>query len=74
MQEAGTGEFIAMREAERRYHISAVTIRKKVAAGLLQTYADPWDSRRRLLKVAELEALLNAAPEMAAPLRRATRT
>lgn len=65
--EATTQEYIGTLEAERRYRISAVTIRKKVRAGLLTTYADPWDARRVLLKVSELEALLHGTPTQAPP-------
>lgn len=56
-------EYIGTLEAKRRYGIAPQTIRKKVAAGQLRCYVDPWDSRKRLLNVSELEALLHGTPQ-----------
>jgi hypothetical protein len=62
-------EFIGTLEAKRRYGIAPQTIRKKVAAGQLRRYVDPWDSRKRLLNVSELEALLHGTPQPTPPKR-----
>jgi hypothetical protein len=70
---ARTDNFIGMTDAVKRYRISIMTIKKKVDAGLLQTYVHPWDGRRRMLRVDELEALLDGPPQVAQPLRRSVR-
>ena len=55
-------EYIGHNEAARRYKIALLTIRRRVQRGDLAVYADPLDDRRKLLRVADIEALKRPQP------------
>jgi len=58
-------EFVGHREASRRLRVSMPTIRQRVRRGDLTTFVDPLDERRKLLRVADLEALRQPRPAQA---------
>ena len=57
-----TEEFVGCREASRRFGISAPTLRKRVRRGQLETFINPLDDRKKLIRVRDLEALMRPQP------------
>jgi hypothetical protein len=55
-------EHIGFNEASRRFGVSLEVLRRRVQRGDLPLYRDPLDDRRKLLKVADLEAMRQPQP------------
>jgi excisionase family DNA binding protein len=55
-------ELIGHREASRRYGISVPTIARRVREGQLEVFVRPIDRRRRLIRVTDLERLMEPHP------------
>ena len=58
----GTEDLLGHREAARRYGISVPTIRRRVQEGQLQTFVRPIHPQKKLIRVADLEALMQPRP------------
>jgi excisionase family DNA binding protein len=54
--------FVTLRQAAKLLGISYVTVWRMVKAGRLQTYASPVNRRVKLVKRADLEALMQPQP------------
>jgi|GEM_PF-6775754 len=57
-------EFITLTEAAQRLGISMFTLRRKIEKNKIQVYTDKVDERRKLVKLAEIEALQTATPTL----------
>ena len=57
-------EFITLTEAAQRLAISLFTLRRKIEKNKIQVYTDKVDERRKLVKVADIEALQTATPTL----------
>jgi len=55
-------EYISLTEAARRIGLSDPAFRRRVRRGEIATYHDPRDWRRRLVKLADLDAYVAARP------------
>ena len=55
-------EYIGCNQAARKYGVALLTLRRSVQRGDLALYTDPLDDRRKLLRVADLEALRRPQP------------
>lgn len=57
-----TSDLVGTLEAAQRYGTTPQTLRRRVLRGQLQTFVDPLDERRRLIRVADLEAMRRPRP------------
>ncbi len=57
-----TEELLGHREASRRYGVSVPTIRRRVQEGQLETFVRPIDPRKKLIRAADIEALMQPRP------------
>jgi hypothetical protein len=57
-----TSELVGTLEAAQRYSTTPQTLRRRVLRGQLQTFVDPLDERRRLIRVADLEEMRRPRP------------
>jgi hypothetical protein len=57
-----TSDMIGSVEACRRVGVTAPTLRKRIRRGDLPVYLDPFDDRRRLIRLSDLESLRKPIP------------
>jgi hypothetical protein len=55
-------EFIGSKEAARRLGVAPLTLRQRIRRGEVPIFEDPLDARRRLVRMADLEALKQIRP------------
>ncbi len=55
-------EFVGSNEAAKRLGVAPLTLRQRIRRGELPIFLDPLDSRRRLVRTADLEALRTIRP------------
>lgn len=60
-----TSELVGTLEAAKRYGVTPHTLRRRVLRGQLQTFVDPLDERRRLIRVRDLEEMRIPRPVVA---------
>jgi hypothetical protein len=58
----GGEEFISQRQAYKRFGVSPVTLRDRVRKGQLQAFINPLDERTRLIRVKDIETMLQLRP------------
>ncbi len=55
-------EFVGSRQAASLLNCAPHTLRRRIVRGEVQTFIDPMDSRRKLIRVTDLEPLRRPRP------------